>query len=276
MTINKLTNNVQPLDTVSVVNELVDSSTVDSTLSSASTNPVQNKVIKSALDEKLNKSGFISAGTIISVNVDGSGDFATIQDAINSLTDKWSSGEVTIFLGEGTFNFSEVVSVNCRYFNFGKIVIKGSGIDKTILQGNSVLRTEGSSTQVVEIRELTLKGLSKSDSSSYSFMADYDSNARLVSIKVSDNYNGIISQRNAKTYCYNISVDNCVNGILTRGGLLTASDTNISISQTTNGIKSTNAGRIFLSNVNVTSSSVSTLYSPSINTLSENGFIIRG
>lgn len=80
MTINKLTNNVQPLDMISTVNKLVDSSggggsytlptaststlggvkidgtsinindgvissTVDSTLSSTSTNPVQNKVI---------------------------------------------------------------------------------------------------------------------------------------------------------------------------------------------------------------------------------------
>lgn len=276
MTINKLTNNVQPLDVINKSNEIIDSSTVDSTLSSTSTNPVQNKVVKSALDEKLNKSGFIPAGTIINVNVDGSGDFATIQDAINSLTDKWSSGEVVIFLGEGTYNFSEAVAVDCRYFNFGKIVIKGSGIDKTILEGNSILRTEGSSSQIVEVRELTLKGLSKSDSSSYSFMSDYDSNARLVSIKVSDNYNGIISQRNAKVYCYNITIDNCVNGIIAQGGLLTSSYTFINISQTTNGIKSTNAGRIFLSNVNVTSSSVSTLYSPSINTLSGNGFIING
>lgn len=39
--------------------------TVDTTLSSTSTNPVQNKVIKSALDEKFNKSGGTVSGTLL-------------------------------------------------------------------------------------------------------------------------------------------------------------------------------------------------------------------
>ena len=66
--------------------------TVDSALSATSTNPVQNKVIKSALDAKLAKSG-IAAKTddmLQSVGVDEAGALwtAIVTDAhINSLID---------------------------------------------------------------------------------------------------------------------------------------------------------------------------------------------
>ena len=66
--------------------------TVDSALSDTSTNPVQNKVIKSALDAKLAKSGIASktADMTQSVGVDEAGALWTASvtdDHINSLID---------------------------------------------------------------------------------------------------------------------------------------------------------------------------------------------
>ena len=53
MAISELQDNVQPLTIINKTNELVNAANdVDTTLSITSTNPVQNKVITEALDNK--------------------------------------------------------------------------------------------------------------------------------------------------------------------------------------------------------------------------------
>lgn len=47
---------------------------------------------------------FVPAGTILTVETDGSGQFTQLSEAINYLTNKWSNGTVTIQLGEGAFD----------------------------------------------------------------------------------------------------------------------------------------------------------------------------
>ena len=56
MSVSKLVNAVTPLEQIAKINEIIDNIgagiTIDSTLSTTSTYPVQNKVITSALQEK--------------------------------------------------------------------------------------------------------------------------------------------------------------------------------------------------------------------------------
>lgn len=91
---------------------------------------------------------FIPSGTVIKVETDGSGDFTSIEDAVNSLNGKWSSGAVTIQLGEGTFNVSSVINIHGDLFNIPKLTIRGSGTTNTIILADNVPAFSG----VFEVR----------------------------------------------------------------------------------------------------------------------------
>lgn len=77
--------------------------------------------------------GFLPAGTTITVEADGSGDFETIADAVNFLTGKWSNGAVTIELGTGTFNISNPIIINTDTMNIKRVNIIGKGTSNTII-----------------------------------------------------------------------------------------------------------------------------------------------
>lgn len=104
--------------------------TIDSALSTESENPVQNKVITNYIIPALDN--FIPSHTTYTVEADGSGDFATIHDAIDFLQDKWSNGTVYIHLGTGTFNISSTVDINFINMSLG-LEIYGNGKDNTII-----------------------------------------------------------------------------------------------------------------------------------------------
>lgn len=101
--------------------------TVDSELSSTSENPVQNRVLYPSL------SGFIPAGTVISVETDETGDFTKLSDALNYLIGKWSNGKVTIQLGAGTFTESSGYTLYGKNFNIPAIEVIGNGVNSTII-----------------------------------------------------------------------------------------------------------------------------------------------
>ncbi len=56
MSVSKIVNPITPLQQIAKINEIIDNIgagiTIDSTLSTTSTNPAQNKVITSAIQEK--------------------------------------------------------------------------------------------------------------------------------------------------------------------------------------------------------------------------------
>jgi hypothetical protein len=108
------------------INNGVISSTVDSTLSSTSTNPVQNRVLYPSLNE------FLPSGTIINVKTDGSGDFTTLEDALSYLVGKWSNGSVIVELSAGTFTTPDSITINSK--SIPNLTIKGQGKTSTILQ----------------------------------------------------------------------------------------------------------------------------------------------
>ena len=111
---------------------------IDNSLSSTSENPVQNKVIYNALENKLNKSNYLPADTVITVRLDGSGDFTTIASAVAYLNNKWSEGNIIIDIGTGTHEVSSAIILtswnNSQKRNFARIIVKGQGVDSTIIK----------------------------------------------------------------------------------------------------------------------------------------------
>ena len=135
--------------------------TIDSSLSTTSENPVQNKVVASALDAKLNKSsvdsnfyaasenpvqnrilypyyrGYIPAETDFRIKADGTGNFPTINDAIDYLYNKWSNGVIYITLEAGTHYISRNSTIQNLWCNLPHILIRGESESSTFLVGSS-------------------------------------------------------------------------------------------------------------------------------------------
>ena len=104
---------------------------------------------------------FIPNDTVISVKLDGSGDFTSFPDAISSLDGKWSNGQVTIELGSGTFDTNGTVNFNPNKFNIPRLSIKGSGKDNTIINGKNIPDWNGvininQRNSIVEFENLTI------------------------------------------------------------------------------------------------------------------------
>ena len=76
---------------------------------------------------------FIPLGTIFTVKADGTGDFTSLNDAINYLDGKWSNGIVTINLDEGTHTLTDNISLT-RSINIPKITISGHSGGGTIVE----------------------------------------------------------------------------------------------------------------------------------------------
>lgn len=83
---------------------------------------------------------FIPAGTILTVETDGSGDFTNLSSAIKYLNGKYSNGSVTIKLGDGTFVENTNFDVNGQSFNISSLIIEGNG-------STSIIKFTNSSTQ---------------------------------------------------------------------------------------------------------------------------------
>ena len=83
--------------------------TVDTTLSSTSTNPVQNKVIKSALDEKFNKSGGTVSGTLL-VTSETNKEVGIYGGMVNA--DDWVQATSGVTIGRGS-SAGAFVSLRC-------------------------------------------------------------------------------------------------------------------------------------------------------------------
>ena len=118
---------------------------------------------------------FLPNGTILTVELDGSGQFTKLSQAINFLHKKWSNGTVIIQLGEGEFieentiylsnmyTEDEFANLNVAEFNIPTLKIIGRGKDVTSLSCSNT----ADYTYIINcilpnltlnIRNMTLKG----------------------------------------------------------------------------------------------------------------------
>lgn len=125
MTVNKITNAPTPNEQIDKINEIIDnlsssSITVDSSLSTTSTNPVQNKIINSALSGKYdasNPNGYTSnVGTVTKVNnasPDSSGNVTLSIPTVNNakLTIQKNGSTVKTFTANASSNVTANITV---------------------------------------------------------------------------------------------------------------------------------------------------------------------
>lgn len=77
---------------------------------------------------------FLPAGTVINVKADGTGDFATLKDAVDSLQGKWSNGVIKIQLDSGVHILNDTIAFNGSENGIPLLIISGNGAENTILQ----------------------------------------------------------------------------------------------------------------------------------------------
>lgn len=133
--------------------------TIDAELSTTSTNPVQNRVIKEALDGKLGKNETAAratqdgAGNTISTTYAKKTDISGMVKSVNG-TKPDASGNVSINVsggGGGGVSTSEVNTWSAEQI-FNDVTI--SGLEKSeyvILNGNSITPTSGCTIWIVEV-----------------------------------------------------------------------------------------------------------------------------
>lgn len=281
MTINKLTSNVQPLDVINQGNEIVDSSTL---------------------------SNFLPAGTIITVETDGSGDFTELSDAVNYLTGKYSNGEVKIELGEGTFNESQWIKMNGTDFNIPYISIIGKGTSNTIIEWDYSETTSTIfstfSVSHLYLSEISFKNKVYSESVNYwGFQAWKQSNVEIhncnfenLSNSITSNtgsnvsLSGTINIKNTRSHAIqaqftgkitsgeaNSNIINIENSskrgdvVSASGGHLTLANTKLNINNANCGVSVSLGGLIQFTNVTFNFTNVTTKCNVTPNTISSNG-----
>lgn len=141
---------------ITIDGEGVISSTIDSTLSSTSTNPVQNSVIYPSL------SGYLPANTTITVASSG-GDYTSLNGAIAALAGKWSNGSITIQIDSGTFTLNKTLTFPDN--NIPYIIIQGNSITNTVIEYDNneqdmaiyLNGAQSKNTNKIKLQNLSLK-----------------------------------------------------------------------------------------------------------------------
>ena len=243
--------------------------TVDSELSTTSTNPVQNRIITNYVKPKLDN--YISGGTVISVKTDGTGHFTDIESALNSLIGKWSNGMITIQIGEGTYTLNH--SLTLGYYNIP--IVRISGVNK-----DSVIIEQTAATSVfemvvnkgtVEFENLSLKGSTTSAGAGIDVMQGY---ARINNVICDKFWAGIYGDWNSNTLTTNATLKNCGSGIMANSGSNIVLNGTFSFFSCTTGLTVSNASIIRIFGATGTFTNVTNRMSQSSNSITNNGMII--
>lgn len=244
--------------------------TVDSTLSSTSTNPVQNKVLYPSL------SGYLPDGTTITVKTDGTGDFTSLADAISYLTNKWSDGSVTISIGAGTYSVSSAVNINGNKFNIPYLNISGNAVSDTIFNFSNSSSTgliqASNINGCITLQKITINGAGSSVAGSRGINVISTHGAVYIqNVNVSNVNAGICIATLGRAWVSGCTISNCASGMWC-GNASIAFCMNDTFSNCSGGMSLYKGAQIFLEGTG-TFTNVTTPYSQTINTLTSNGII---
>lgn len=133
---------------------------VDTILDNTSTNPVQNKVLYPSLSK------YIPDNTHFLIKANGEGHFTSIGEAINFLSQKWSSGHVYLDL-YGNITETSAVTINWRQFNIPYLWIRGRDTNPTITFTNTntcfILSNISGTLQIVDLNLICSNGTTSKD-----------------------------------------------------------------------------------------------------------------
>lgn len=143
----------------------------------------------------LSSATFIPPNTTITVDANGGGDYTTLQEAFAFLSGKWSSGEVTISIKNGTYTATSgatSISFNATTASIPKIIISGESRTGVILKPRVFVR--GSLATPVLIRRLTIDCI---DATSSAALELYGIFAEVQDVLVKNCWAGIYPQNGA-------------------------------------------------------------------------------
>lgn len=224
-------------------------------------------------------SNFIPANTTFHIEADGSGDFATLQEAITYLQGKYSNGQINIHFGNGTFDVQSTVYINKNNFNIPIIMIRGNGADKTTLNflydhewrfGIEIYKQD---THFMNLHLTTANGRANHHRALY---ISCGGNMMVENVTADNFYDVVITSRGASaTLVGTINVSNCNNLVNAYAGGMANSfdDTNIIANNVYEVFLATLGGFISISTSNYSGTSVTKKSNVSIGTINSNGYV---
>lgn len=207
---------------------------------------------------------FLPADTIIKVELDGSGDFTKLSDALNYLTGKWSNGKVIIQLGAGTFTESSEYILYGKNFNIPAIEVIGNGVNSTIVNyttESEVVILTVSNVSNIYIHDIKFTHTGGSTSTKYWGIRNTEhTNASYSDCAFDGLASALISVNSAITNVYgNMTFTNARVALAAQyGGTITSQEMALNISDSLTAITISHGGRMGTSSSNITVSNTPT------------------
>ena len=226
----------------------------------------------------LSNENFIPANTIITVELDGTGDYTKLSDAIEFLINKWSTGVVTIQLGEGVF--TETEQINISSYNIPIIEIKGKSTALTTLKDGRTATT-GVNRLLFKlygsllISNLTIEGVGTS-LTNYRCLDDADnySLGMLVNDVTIKNCGIAIATSGYLSLGGTITINNCIDGIMSSSGNCKSNwSPTFNFDTATNAFKVQYGGQIHLMGATCNYTNVTNRTNQTVGTATNNGWI---
>lgn len=225
--------------------------------------------------------GFLPHGTVIKVELDGSGDFTSIEDAISFLVGKWSNGTVSIQLGLGTFEVTKELAISSSSFNFSKLEIKGSDIDGSVVSYvPEAVKTSTApfyaayTTTPLTFANFTIRSVRENNSRC---IRTYGVEPRVLirNMKLDTAVTGITASNGSSVSLENVSFYNCNQAIQCSAGakISTSFESMLVFDNCNTGLSVTYGGIIALYGAKYTKTNVTTLANKTIGSVSTDGWI---
>lgn len=221
---------------------------------------------------------FIQDGTIYTIEADGSGDFATIYDAIDFLANKISNGVVTFQFGNGTFSLDSAISIGVsNFFNIPLLKIQGKGAGNTIL---NITMADGTQTinvrnTDIEFANFTYQCTSGDKTTNYKgIRADSGGRVRVSSCTFNGINKAVSTFGSGILTLAKLNISNCKTAVNADGGTVLCSyQTTININNVTTGFDVSTGGQIHLSSPSITYTSVTNKTSQTVGSAVDKGWI---
>lgn len=226
----------------------------------------------------LSSADFLPNGTKITVDSNGTGDFTTIQDAINFLSGKWSNGKVTISIANGTYTPTSQITFNGTLFNIPYLEIVGESKTGVIFNFSSMYTTGAfylfKCSNNILLKQLTINCAGKNLAPGRGINIDLSTGLTTISnVEVTNSDAGICTLGNSASRIMNSIMSTCNIGAWQATGARVhfVSDTFSNISG--NAIQLYKGAMVTLDGSG-TFNSVASRYSQNQNVVTENGIIM--
>lgn len=222
---------------------------------------------------------FIPANTVYHIEADGSGDFATIKDAIDSLNGKLSNDAVTIELGAGTFDISSTLTIDGSKFHIPQLILKGVGVASTII--NSTITTPDSILSLDQklncfIQDITFQKIGGTKSTNYrGILLSNDSYLYIKNVNLKGLNNAIYPRMTSKTVIGGtINFEDCGTCLISVASVLTSDwQAVVNFNNCNIGFAVYSGGQIHSYGISPSYTNVTTKTSQSVGTATNDGWI---